>query len=221
MSQEIQVNGIVLSSTAYSEYDRRITLLTKELGKITAFVRGVRRANSQLHGVTEPFAFGTFYLFGGRSAYSLARAEISDYFRNAREDLEKSCYGSYFMELAAYYGRENLDASAMLNLLYVTMKALEKPTLPDDLVRYVYEIRLMVINGEYPQHLAQDPMLCEAARAAVSYAISAPLGRLYTFTLSEEAMRDLKKLQEYVRPRIIDARIRSLDVLNQMQQLRV
>ena len=53
-------------------------------------------------------------------------------------------------EIADYYGRENLDASVMINLLYAALKALGRKNLSKPLIRLTYELRIIAINGESP-----------------------------------------------------------------------
>ena len=127
-----------------------MVILTREYGKITAFAKGVRRQNSPLLAAASPFAFGEFSCYEGRGTYRLVQAEIQQYFREITEDYESAMYGFYFLELADYFGQEGTDEKDAMNLLYVTVKALLNPHIEDRLIRCIFELRMMVVQGMGP-----------------------------------------------------------------------
>ena len=216
MSEPQNVTGMVLSAVPFGEYDKRMVILTKERGKITAFARGARRPNSALLAASNPFAFGTFTVYEGRNAYTLVRADISNYFTEVREDFDASCYGCYFMEVAEYYTRENLDGSAVLNLLYATLRALPKETPDNELIRCIFEMKAMVLNGEYPYDIVNDTSLLESTRYALGYVIQTPIQKLYTFTLAPEVFDEFRRVQNRFNRLHIDREFKSLAILKTM-----
>ena len=212
MREQISVTGMVLMAAPGGEYDRRLVILTRGRGKITAFARGVRRPGNQLMAAAAPFVFGKFLLYEGRDAYTLAGAEVENYFREIAGDMEAACYGSYFLELADYYGRENIDATETLRLLYQSLRALLKPSVPNRLVKPVYELKLMEINGEY----RELPLgrLNDSTLYAWQYVLAAPVESLYTFTLTDQVLGEFVRCVEQNKERFIDKTFHSLDILN-------
>lgn len=216
MGEPLKVTGMVLLAAASGEYDKRLVLLTKERGKITAFARGARKPNSLLMGPANAFAFGTFTVYEGRNAYTLVQAEITNYFMDVREDFTAACYGCYFMEVAEYYTRENLDGSMVLNLLYASLRALMNEKLDKELIRTIFEMKAMVLNGEYPYETANDPSLQESTRYALNYVLQSPIQKLYTFTLKPEIQKEFRRVQDYYNQRNIDRKFKSLEILKVM-----
>ena len=218
MREQVILTGMVIKSAPAGEYDRRLVILTCERGKITAFARGARRPGSTLMAASAPFVFGTFALYEGRDAYSLVSVDVQNYFREITEDMEAACYGSYFLEFADYYGRENLEAVETLKLLYQSLRALLKSTIPNRLVRAVFELKLMEINGEY----MEKPLgrLEDSTIYTWEYVLASPVEKLYTFTLSDEVLKELGKVMERYLDVYVDHRFKSLEILEQLTGLK-
>ena len=204
--------GMVLRSRPAGENDRLITLLAGTEGKLNVFVRGARKPSSRFAASSETFAFGEFKLSHGTSAYYLNDADISNYFEEFRTDIELAAYASYFAEIADYYCVEGDDATAMLGLLYASLLALHNPNFSYRLVRCIFVLRAIVLNGEFPG-LPQGRNFNEAVITAIDRIENADLRHLYTFKLTEPAEEELFKLTTEYEKRFMDRRFKSLEVL--------
>ena len=212
MEDIITVRGMVLKHTPSSDYDWVATIFTAERGKITAFARSARKPGNRLSGTVEPFCFGTFKLFAGKSSYNIVEADIENYFEGFRTDLEGACYGTFFLELISYYTRENVEDVELLNLLYISLLALQKDSIPNRLVRCVFELRALQIEGEYPG-VPGDMELLEATKYAMDFIAETPLEKLYTFSVSEEVLDELCRVTRIYRNRFIDRPLKSTEML--------
>ncbi len=212
MQEFIEVTGIILKQTPIGEYDRRICLLTKERGKISAFVRGSRKPGSRLSSATNPFSFGVFKLYEGKSSYNVAEADIQNYFEELRTDYIGAYYGMYFAEIADYYTRENNDDREMMKLFYQALRALSKPALARELVQYIYEIKSIVVNGEFPG-IPADKKLENSTEYAVQFIVESPIEKLFTFAVSDSVLGELAQLCELYRKKIWDREFKSLEIL--------
>lgn len=244
----VTVTGMVIGTSPVNEYDRRVVLLTKERGKITAFARGARRPHSAMLASTQLFAFGTYRVYEGKNAYTMVSAEISNYFEEIPKDPIKACYGSYFLEMAAYYAKENNNEVELLKLVYQTLRMMCKASIGLSLIRAIYELRVFVVNGEYPEsfqcvacgskeHLfhfsaKRSGMICDACLLendallyispstlyTIQYIITAPIERLYTFNVSNEVLYELSRVMKHYIHEHIDRSFKSLEILEMMEQ---
>lgn len=246
MAEQLKVTGMVISAMPLGEYDKRLILLTTSLGRITAFSRGSRRPKSSMLAATEPFSFGEFFLVPGRDAYTLVGASITNYFMELREDLTAACYGFYFLEFAGYFSRENMDGTALLKLLYQTLRVMCRKVIDFRLVRRIYELKVFVLEGEYPQcfscclcgssenltgfSFSKCGVVCDGCKGrergykklhpstiyTMQYIISSPVEKLYTFTVSSQVLADLENVMDFYCKLHIDRRLKSLDMLEML-----
>ena len=197
------LSGIVLASGTVGEYDKRVVLLTKEEGRISAFARGARRPKSTLSAGTEPMCFGNFYIYRGRDSYTIDDTRIDNYFPDLKSNLDKLYMGLYLLEVADYFTREGMGAGSELELLYRSLLALQVETIPDELVRLIYELRMLIVSGYSPRYdedrkVWMDDIgvwnISEGASYTVGQIVSLPLAKLYTFTVSDSALAELKQV---------------------------
>ena len=212
MQDFTSVTGMIIKAVPIGEYDRRLVLLTKEKGKISAFARGARKPNSRFVASTNLFCFGTFKLYAGRDSYTLSETEISNYFEDLRMDFEGAYYGMYFLEIADYYTRENNDEREMLKLLYQSLRAVSHPSLKNQLIRAIFEIKSVVINGEFPG-IPSGKEYLDSTEFTIDYIVDSSIEKLYTFTVTDEVLDELRNIASWTRKHCLTGRFKSLEIL--------
>ena len=191
------------------ESDRRLSVLTKELGKISCFARGARRPTSALVSATRPFAFGRFFLYSGRESYTLNRVEITEYFEPVVMDFQSSAYGMYFLELAGRFAQENVDEGPLLTLLYYSLRALMNEHLDQKLVMRIFEMKTLTLEGFAPEFtegegFAERYELGKSAVYALNFIEKTEIPKLFTFTVTKEVLGEMGRASDDLLNRALD-----------------
>jgi len=211
----VPVTGIILKAEPIGEYDRRVVILTKERGKISAFAKGARKQTSSLLAATAPFCFGTFKIYEGRTSYTMSEAKIDNYFSEFRGAVNEAFYGMYFLEVADYYTRENNDEAEMLKLLYVSLVALIKGKWSPGFVRCVFELKAIAVNGEYPG--VPEGNWKESTVYALNFIGETPVENLFTFNVTDEVLDEMIKVSRMYCKRYMDRTFKSVALLDDVR----
>lgn len=90
---EFRTDALVLRSADYGENDKIVTLLTAERGKISASMKGVKKAGAKLNFASQPFCFAEYVLATKGNRCTVTGASLHDGFYGLREDIS-ALYGA-------------------------------------------------------------------------------------------------------------------------------
>ena len=84
---DFKADALVLRASDWGEYDKIVTLFTAERGKLSAALKGVKRAGAKLKFAAQPFCFGEFVLVEKAGRRTVISASMHDGFYALREDI--------------------------------------------------------------------------------------------------------------------------------------
>lgn len=145
--KNIIVRGFVLKEEPIKEYDKRLTILTKELGKIIVYSFGSRRPKSKNLNTTSIYAYTTFTIIENKGFYNLKEAEVKKYFKKITEDYDDVILSQYMLELMDFVSYENIISEDKVRLLYNAFLTIEDRKMERRLIKAIYEYKLLSTEG--------------------------------------------------------------------------
>ncbi len=150
----ITVRGLVISERDAGETGKAVTLLTGSHGCIEVYVRGGRKSKKSLSS-TQLFSYADLSLEEKRDArgavhYYFNSSEPIKLFYNIRLDPKKTALAFYFAELLNYAAESAEGAEEIMRLTLNTMHFLNEGTRPTELLKCVFELRLLCETGFRP-----------------------------------------------------------------------
>lgn len=146
----LTIRGLVLRVTTYNDKDALLTVLSQKHGKLTVKARGLYRKNSPLVAPCQLLAYGEFTLFEYRGYYTINEAHSLELFQGIRRDIQKLSLGTYFAQVADVISQEDMPNPELQALVLNCLYALDKLSLPEKLVKAVFELRSACLAGYTP-----------------------------------------------------------------------
>ncbi len=222
----LNTDGLIIREYHTGEADRLVTVLTRDMGIIKAFVRGARGVKSKSLSSTQLLAYSKLSFFMGRDTYTIDEAEPIEVFFGLRKDIVRLSLAQYFCELDNELAPQEENAEEYLRLTLNALYLLSKGKIPAEQLRATFQLRLVCLAGYTPDLLAcggcgefasdemffdlnsasifcphcERPPHCERLSLGVLTAMRhicyAEQEKLFSFSLSEESVRTLAAVTE-------------------------
>lgn len=134
---ELTTTALVLRAINYGENDKILTLLTADSGRITATIKGVKKAGAKLKFAAQPFCFAQYVLSKRGDRYTVINCSECESFFELSADINKFYAASSLTEAALALTYEGDDCAEILS---ESVKSLTEMCTDDEcavLVRYL------------------------------------------------------------------------------------
>ena len=218
----IKIKGIVLAENNMGDYDKMLTILTPNFGKISCAAKGARRPKSALLAGTQLFCFGEYLVYHGTSTYHINSCETIEMFYKIRTDLDKLKYAIYLNKIVLDVTEENENCYNILQLYLNALYMIAETEKDKEFIVSIFKMRLLSLLGFTPRiatcvtckekeklnyfSIKDNGFKCEACRKqdkssifmsestenAIKYTITAPAKKVFSFNLKNESLEEFK-----------------------------
>jgi len=223
----LTTQGLVLRVSDYNDHDALLTLLTREYGRLTVKIRGLRRKNCPMIAPCQLLAYGEFTLFEHKGMYTANEAHSIELFHGLRKDLPKLSLGTYFAQVAEIVSQEDMPGTELMSLVLNCLYGLSVLDIPEDKVKAVFELRCACLAGYTPDlfrchncgsihpdrfDVSAGLLECRDCRSADSDGLRLPLSHGTLDAMRYIVSCDPKKLFCF------DASVQTIDQLSQVTE---
>ena len=218
----VKTKGIIIAEKVMSDFDKMLTILTPNMGKIECVAKGSRRPKSLLMAGTQFLCFGDYMLYKGGENYSMNSCETIELFYNIRTDLDKLKYAVYITKIINDVTTENQNNYKILQLYLNTLYVISNTNKDLEFVTSIFRLRLLSIIGYRPEieecktckekenltkfSIRDKGFKCtacgkqdkgaidmsETTKDAIRYIILSDAKKIYSFQVPKESIEELK-----------------------------
>ena len=145
-------DAIILRKRDIRETSLLVVFYTRDFGKIKGLIKGVRGPRGPLGYQVQVFTLNkvVFYDSKRTGIHIISQCDLLDFFETIREDILKTSYAYYFVELVDAITEEKDREEEIFELLLNSLKLLKGKASPKRISR-ILEIKLLMISGLMPR----------------------------------------------------------------------
>lgn len=148
------ISGVILRETPIGDYDKIITVLTSDHGRISVFARGAKRLKSPLFTPTQLFSYSEMTLYRSANTYYIRSGDLIESFYHIRDTLAGAALAGYLADIAADIALEEQNEETLLRLLLNCFHAIANKIKPMEQIKAVFELRAAAEAGFRPDLVA-------------------------------------------------------------------
>ncbi len=211
----LTTEAVLLRRREIRETSVLLTLCTRQAGKVTGLLKGVRGPRGTVDGYLEPFTVQTVVCYDRpRSDIDfITQCDLVEPFLALRRDLAKTAYASYFCELADHLVQPREPQPEFYELLVRALTALQESPVPSQIAR-LFEVHVLAAAGVLPApgslSLSPGAVLSLQQMAQVE---GPAWGRL---RLSKGVEEELAPLLQRLLTQHLEVRLKSLEFLHEV-----
>ncbi len=148
------VDALVIREQQIGESDKLITLLTRNMGVISAYASGAKSIKSKKGAATSLLSYSSITLQKKGDTYRVTETAPIEIFFKAGDDIEALSLAQYFCELCNFHAPSSENCEQVLRLVLNSLYFLGKKTKNIFILKAIFELRLMCLVGYSPDLIA-------------------------------------------------------------------
>ncbi len=147
----LKTEGIVLKTFDLRETSRIAIFFTKEYGKVSGVLKGIRKDHKKFGSSVDRFSvnFIVYYQYRNSDLHLISHCDLKSYFYPIRQDLKKSLAASYILELVNMIMPPEEKNEKIYRLMMDFLESLETAADPNLLVHF-FQIKILSLSGFKP-----------------------------------------------------------------------
>lgn len=148
--QVIKTSAIIIRTVDFGDNDRMLTLLTKDLGLLSAKVKAAKKQTSKLFCSSSLFCCGEYEFYERSGFHGVRGCTIKHSFQKLSEDYDAYSAACFIADAAGKVAQEGFSDPKLYALVINALYALETKAAEPGTVLCYFIQRLLYLEGVYP-----------------------------------------------------------------------